>query len=233
MLGPVLIALTLSSSAPASPVHVEISTDAAGSVASLRRNAVDLEWSSPSWSFLRFDGEARNLRPTGRALPLPAGKDVLVVGVDFEPREERIAPAAWLVLTGEEIEEPRSVRRYESAKAIVREEPGGPSALTLTKTGQRVEIRPLVDPTSQAAFGDFAVAGYAPGGAGGGRLTLYHQESGDRREARLDDQGLGRVQLGLSGSWKATLVVTRHLEEDRWMLAIATMNFEVQEKEGR
>jgi hypothetical protein len=236
MLGPLLLALALGGAPdPLTPLTLSLEARGGALEAALGGGGVPGDWGRCEHFFVRSGGGQLNLAPrllAGRAaVPTPPGAGELhLCGLDLEPYEQLVPAAPWSAfLTGHgldaAVDAPARVRRTESAKALWRPGPGPPCAVALAKTGQAVELRPVADPTTLAAFGDLPLRGYAPGGAAGGRLRAVHQETGDVRTGTLDAEGLGHLSLGLAGRWTITLTVVRALEDGVWSLATASLTF--------
>lgn len=243
MLGPLVLALALAGEPdPLAPLALTLEVRGGVLEAATSGGWAPGDWGRSEHFFVRSGGGQLNLTPQVRAgraaVPTPPqASDLHVCGLDLEPCEQLVPAARWSALLAEHgldapVNAPARVRRIESAKAFWRPAPGPPSAVALAKTGQAVELRPIVDPTTLAAFGDLPLRGYAPGGAAGGRLRAVHLETGDVRTGVLDADGLGRLSLGLAGRWTITLTVVHALEGGVWTLATASLTF-VTEGEGR
>lgn len=248
MFGPIALALALlSAPPPPNPITLEAAslhaTVGEPRRAELRRSGALVPWPESDWFFVRSGGGALNLSEVelagGRALlPIPPQANALeVLGLDLSPQVAYAPAAAWgRFLEEHGLEGPATegellrVRRVESLKAIVRRASDAPSAGALAKTGQAVELRPVADPTTLAAYGDLPLRGYAPGGASGAHVIARHTQSGEVRRTRLDGSGLGTLRLGLAGPWVVQLLTVRGLEGDAQAdleLAIATLTFDV------
>lgn len=220
------------------------------------------------WLFVRAAGTQRNLdelppaRPGGGfarlALEHPG---TTLVGLDARPRVEvlsagRLAdfaldrmerariPAELAELEDEVRDEPVRVRRIECAKTLVRAAGGPPStssATALSKSGQAVEIRLLMDPTRTPAGLDLPVRVYLPfGGAEGTRVLARHLGSGRTRSATCDRAGIASVHLAEPGRWSLEVHALRRLpsaegahQAARWELASGSLSFEVPSRESR
>jgi len=135
------------------------------------------------------------------------------------------------------------VRRVESAKALVRVLGGQDwrpnSATAQSKTGQRVEIRPLADPTSVQVKSDLPVKVYLPGAKRGVAVTARHVDSGRTQTFFTDDGATGFFTVSVSGLWTVEAHAARPLPDDPgadWEVATATLTFEVPHwdpREGR
>lgn len=154
------------------------------------------------------------------------GLDSAMVGVEFAPRDETLdgkALVAWakqniaagnlppgldtLEQAGEVI-----VRRVESAKTFVRARGDGEqrrgsrparSATTTDKSGQAVEIRPLMDVTAATTPTDMPVRMYAFGdGAKRCQLRVVHVPTGEEQVLAADDKAIAFVRLERPGVYR-------------------------------
>ncbi|MEX2219011.1 MAG: DUF4198 domain-containing protein [Phycisphaerales bacterium] len=178
-------------------------------------------WPPASWMFIRvastqrnFDDPPRNARDEATATLDTPG--VGLVGLDFAPGEvtaSRPDLRAFIAERGRAPEDAPiagdgqvALRRVQSVKAILRAgAPGqevGASEAT-GKSGQQVEIRPLMDPLATPVGGDIAVRCYAASGsAPGARLIATHEPTGQRQESTADASGIARFTLTAPGPWR-------------------------------
>ena len=140
---------------------------------------------------------------------------VLLLGVDLVVREETVSAGSFAsfvervlpatrrgaldgLLTSDDPEGTVVVRRVESCKALVRVEAGdsAPVSIATSKTGQVVEIRPLMDPTAIVPGSDLAVRVYSrvPGPADGlviaTNVTTGEIVCADRHETPRDQRNV-------------------------------------------
>lgn len=188
------------------------------------------------WMFAREEGSQHNfeslapLAEDATRLRLEReGGSALLVGWDLPPRIERMHPielraflaARTKALPGELDALANAtvlVRRLESLALLAR--PGGtalagPSGIATSKSGQRMELRAMVDPSSAAAGSDFAFKLYLPpGGAANVLCRAVHLES--RKELALELLGDGslRAKLEQAGPWMIEAIRLRALEGD-------------------
>ncbi len=202
-----------------------------------------------AWLFVRAGGGQENLAGVPvdsagqRALLArpPTGGDVALVGLDLRPVVRSVPAArlrAFLLARagGGELPEGEAslrVRRIESAKLLLRSGVGRTSsAVAQSKTGQRVELRPLADPTTVPAGSVLPLRVYAPGRVEGLTLTARHPASGDRRRFETRPGGVGHFTVSAPGRWIVEAHVARPLPAEEgvdWELASATLVFDAME----
>jgi len=127
------------------------------------------------------------------------------------------------------------VRRLESSKLLVRvlgAEGWLPNSATAqSKTGQRVEIRPLGDPTSVRVKTDMPLRVYVPNPRKAGTKVLAHHLSSGRTQTFLTDGvGTGHFTVNAPGVWLVEVHHARRLVDDSeadWEIHTATLTFEV------
>lgn len=202
------------------------------------------------WLFVRGEGTQRNIDavqtsgPEGKVTLVPVDpRHLALVGADLEPRDLELdaaharaflhacfpdgeIPASWTEVLERD---PVRLRRIECSKLLVRSETDGPlpapSAVAQSKTGQRVEIRPLADPTVAGVGGDLPFRMYDTRPSAELRaLTAYHAESGARGQITFDGKGFGFLRLHAAGRW----VVEAHfagLDGDVIEIESATLSF--------
>lgn len=177
---------------------------------------------------------------------------ILVLGLDLEPALERIDAADFAAFidraVGSTPPEGRralagvqtvSFVRVESAKALVRV--GGdrqPSPVATSKTGQTVEIRPLMDPTTLLPGSDLAVRLYAKiPGAAGGTLLATNTTTGEQVRATADGFAIANVPIAAAGRWRlefhAAALNADAARDAEWVVHTATLTFDVHEEGDR
>jgi hypothetical protein len=196
------------------------------------------------WLFVRVAASQRNmdappLAPDGRALVPLDSSGIAVIGVDLAPRTDTLALAdlnAFITqkgrLNGPLPERgPVRVRRVESAKTIVRagdigKESGGTEANG--KTGQKVELRPIMDPAVTPPGSDIAIRAYILGaGAGGARLIATHTATGQTQEIACDGGGYCNLRITARGEWRVEMHELRAGDEHGLLILYsATLTFE-------
>jgi hypothetical protein len=126
------------------------------------------------------------------------------------------------------------VRRLESMGVLVRSaEPGmEPSAsqMATAKSGQRAQVRVVMDPTALRAGSDVPVRVYAEGRAvAGGLVTATNVTTGEAQTVTCDSSGIGLVHIGAVGSWRVEFhhVVASPDGDADWNAYTATLSFEV------
>ena len=163
-----------------------------------------------------------------------------VIGMDLEARTESTTGAALSAFLDERVAEGAArpavgpgeaieIRRVESFKTLVRVGEGGPGTVATDKTGQRAEIRTLMDPTRLIAGSDLLVRAYADyGGAPGGIVRATNLDTGAVASVQLDAEALGLLRIGEPGRW---MLEFHHLrapeEEGAWTLYSSTVTFRV------
>ncbi len=208
------------------------------------------------WMFVRAEGTQHNydeLAPLAedatrlrleRESPGP-----LLVGWDLPPRIERMHPVelrAFLAERSDRRTMPRGVEALTSNATVLvlrleslalRARPAGgaalaePSASAISKGGQRMELRALVDPSFVQAGSDFAFKLYLPaGGAEGVLCRAVHLASRKAQALELLGDGSLRVKLEQPGPWMLEATRLRALggaEEAALELASTTLVFVV------
>jgi hypothetical protein len=208
------------------------------------------------WFLVRVAGTQRNLEDLAAADPEADSFDLLLsesgvtlVAADRKPRIEEVTPRelrAFLrsrlgpktlpaASLGSKDEPALRVRRLESSKLLVRvlgDEGWLPNSATAqSKTGQRVEIRPLGDPTSVKVRTDMPLRIYVPNPRKvGTKVIARHLESGKRQTFLTDREGTGHFTVNAPGVWLVEVHHARRLVDDPeadWELHTATLTFEV------
>jgi len=198
------------------------------------------------WLFARQSGTQRNfdaaepraLDATRWALALE-GDGGALVGWDLPARVEQVTVAELGAFLGARggahvlptfapelgrADERLKLVRLESLARHVRG--ARHDGIVLSKSGQRMELRAMLDPASAGAGGDLVFKLYLPPG---GTETLVCRalqlESGASEELRVTD-GLVRARLASAGPWCLEVHRLRHAE-DGLELASATLVFEL------
>ncbi len=155
-----------------------------------------------------------------------AALDAALVGVDLEPRDEELGGKALSDWAGTNIEVkllPKGfeavagmdkvvVRRVESAKTLMRGRGAGEqmrgnrparSATATDKSGQAVEIRPMLDMTAATTPTDVPVRLYAfSEGAKGALLRVLHVASGEEQRIIANDKGIAWIRVERAGEYR-------------------------------
>jgi hypothetical protein len=213
------------------------------------------------WLFVREEGTQRN-HETLAPLPEDAtrlflermGPGAALVGWDLPPRVERMSPAelgAFLeARAGRELRlralamlpanEPVPVQRLESLALLAGPQderaPAEPSAIAISKAGQRMELRALFDPTFLQAGSDFAFKLYVP--EGGPEDVVSRAVQLETRETRAVERlpdGSLRARLDRPGAWMLEASRVRALDAAPGPvleLASATLVFTVRAGSG-
>lgn len=143
------------------------------------------------------------------------------------PTERRALLGAALPADGEV-----SVRRVESAKALVRVSSGGPEPVSIatSKTGQAVELRPLLDPTRLSPGGDLPVKVYAeiPGPADG-LILATNSTTGESFVGATREDATANLTIPSAGHWRLEFhaVVPDDAGEADWIVHTATLTFHI------
>lgn len=179
---------------------------------------------------------------------------VNVIGVDLKPRVEEMSGAELqaFLLQNTSLESddaavvrlPRQakirVRRIKSATALVTVNAADGTRVSrsaaLNKTGQRVEIRPLFDPTQIPVGSDLPVRVYVKGSKEVGAKVQARPATEARAAAReTDSAGATYFTIPSTGVWRIEFHHAEPLANDLqadWVLYSATLTFEVAQKEA-
>ncbi len=223
------------------------------------QGAASAAWPGDSvrWFFVRAQGTQDN-----RDAAAPAGGDtglrlkleqpgVTLVGLDLRPFDLRLTaaelreavtrlraaerPDELLARAGDH---PQRVSHIACMKTLLRSaDRRGMSQVATSKTGQRAEIRLLIDATAIEVGSDLPVRLYAGDGkAADAVATAIHDASGTREEFSVDREGIGHFALTHSGAWRIEfhdLQPAAQPAADEWTLYSATLTFEARGGEGR
>ncbi len=106
-----------------------------------------------------------------------------------------------------------------------------------SKSGQRVEIRPLFDPTLARVGSDVAVRVYAGvEEARGARVRATCEATGRTQEFTTDAKGIGLFHVEQAGAWRVEFTRVRAPigeEAGEWVFESATLTFEAPAGEAR
>jgi hypothetical protein len=126
------------------------------------------------------------------------------------------------------------VRHVSSAKLMVRAPSAGqpePSAIANRRTGQKVEIRPLCDPTVLRVGSDLPVFVYVDGvKQPGAKVQATSVATGQTQTFRADAEGSGHFRIADAGVWRVEFHQAQPLTEDTsadWVVYTGTLSFEV------
>ncbi len=233
---------------------VEISVGSAGAGAG--RAASGWPESEIKWIFERADGTQRNhdtLSAAGVAkdrasIPLRQ-TGVTMVGLDFKPRDVTLDEAQLGDLLKRFPEAPgednrdgsaakigRRVRHESSATALIRSvDSDEPSAIATSKSGQRAEIRPFMDPTLLKIGGDLPLKVYADGDKAVGARVRIVPPRGDAIEQVSNPSGMVTIAIDASGVWRLEmeqLVRAKHEPATDWVFYTSSLTFEVPAASG-
>ncbi|CAG0951932.1 hypothetical protein PHYC_00245 [Phycisphaerales bacterium] len=200
------------------------------------------------WFFVRLAGTQENRGPGDGPAPARGQPHRLslglpgaaMIGLDLKAATQIWPPAALSTFAARAgTEDPCAksdarVQLLRSATTLVRvsDADGKPAAdsTPTSKSGQQVEIRPLMDPTSMLPGGDLPVRLYMKGtAAGGGVISATHLESNTTQQATADSGGIALLHIERPGEYRLELRVLRPLAESdaAWQAGIATLTFEV------
>ena len=175
---------------------------------------------------------------------------VLLLGVDLAPEVESIDAASFAAFMERSLGERArdalgalpaqgevAVLHTESAKAVVRVRAGGatPTSIAASKTGQAVELRPLMDPTILIPGSDLVVKVYARlPGSSGGVITATNTTTGEVARVTTNDESIANIRVGHAGRWRLEFHAAARLEGGdapaAWELHTATLTFDVPEE---
>jgi hypothetical protein len=126
------------------------------------------------------------------------------------------------------------VRRYESVKTIVTVADARgqvpPSATGISKTGQKVEILPLLDPTQVKPGGDLPVAVYINGSKKPDIKVAATRVGGAKENRVADPSGSSHFKVANAGPWRVEFHYVEPLTGDAqadWAIYSATVTFAV------
>lgn len=210
-------------------------------------NAAPAWPAEPAWFFVRLTGSQENRGPADAPapdgagtvrVPLPAA-GVAMIGLDFTPRTEVWTPAAvtrFAAATGRPDACPSKDAKVEilvSATTLVhiRPAPGAPTPIDTTatsKSGQQVEIRPLMDPTAVPPGADLAVRIYMQGEAAPGvEVRATHVATGTVQRLRADAKAIALIRVTAAGEWRLEADVLRPLTDAdaQWRAGSASLTF--------
>jgi hypothetical protein len=201
------------------------------------------------WFLVRVAGGQTNRQSLISPQLLLSESGVTLLAADRKPRIEEVTPRelrtffrsrvgpATLpgVSLGRGGEQGLRVRRLESSKLLVRVvgEEGwlSNSATAQSKTGQRVEIRPMGDPTSVKVRTDMPLRIYVPNPEKAGTKVIARNLASGKRQTFLTDRvGTGYFTVDQPGVWLVETHHARRLFDDPeadWEIHTATLTFEV------
>jgi hypothetical protein len=240
--------------ASGSEVEVRVASGESGLLQTIPWPGRDLQW-----LFVRTAGTQRNFAEATPGRPgedfvrvALSEPDVAMIGMDRRPWIERVPgaemrrfleldveattlPVDWKARTTSETVR---VRHIESAKLLVRivksvpegrEEWRG-SATAPSKTGQRSEIRPLIDPTAMAVGSDLPLRISWSDSAGVDATIVARHPVTGTRHASLARGGAGWFTVTAPGEWRVEIHRAKLLGGDPaadWELETATLSFVV------
>lgn len=227
---------------------LSISVGVAGTVAG--RAAINWPEREIKWVFERADGTQRNqdtLPAAGTAKDHASitlrQEGVTMIGLDFKPRDVTLneAQLGELLKRFPDVSADRKsdaaakpgtrVRHESSATALIRSvDSNEPSAIATSKSGQRAEIRPFLDPTLMKIGGDLPLKVYADGDKAAGARVRIVPPQGDPIEQLSNPSGMVTIAIGASGVWRVEmeqLILAKHEPEVDWVFYTSSLTFEV------
>lgn len=216
------------------------------------------DWSGVSRVFTRCGGEQENRhdvvsdvaggRTVGIRLTHPG---VLLVGVDLTPAlgtmkvgdlqkllSANLSPDALMKMSLPAAGDVRT-KSFVTANVLIRADAPGLareiSAVAMSKTGQKSEIRPLFDPTSATVGSDLPMRAYADGAKVEGLIVHAVLPDGKRVERTTDATGTFVLPVEQSGIWRVSFSYARPSNMDgdvSWEAFSAALTFEVAAKSG-
>lgn len=127
------------------------------------------------------------------------------------------------------------VRHVASAKTLIRAATAGrespPSAIATSKTGQKVEIRPLFDPSAARVGSDLPLWSYIDGSKKTGvKVQATNVATGKTTTFLTDAGGSGHFRVTDAGLWRVEFHHAEPLKDGSkadWVVYSATLTFEV------
>ena len=237
---------------PGSEISVQLARGKAGVLASAPWPSREVDW-----FLVRAAGGQRNVEnpspardgETSVRIAL-ADPDVTLIGIDRRPWIESVPGAELREFLGRDLEpsalpagwqahaaaDTIRVRHVESAKLLVRvagrKDDLHGSATAFSKTGQRTEIRPMIDPTSMAVGGDLPLRVSWAGGADAETRIVARQVAAGVVQTATTSKEAGRFLVTAPGRWQVEVHRARWLAGDPaadWELETATLCFVVPE----
>ena len=203
--------------------------------------------SAAGWIFLRESGTQSNFEAgtpraeDARAWTLTlAGDGAALVGWDLPPRVEETSVGALraflgerggaqaLPLLGPDGRRANELVRLTRLESLALHVPGrSADGTVLSKSGQRMELRALLDPSTSAAGSDLVFKLYLPPGGDQGVFCRAQQlATGTTMELTRLADGVVRARLETAGPWRLEAHRLRRLEGEL-ELASTTLVFEL------
>ncbi len=186
-------------------------------------NSAEFPITQPSVSVIGFDAKPTVVEMSGDDL-----KSFLLKNVAGAEKDPRVAALAGKTTV--------RVRRVQSAMALVRAPEGSgeqpmPSAIAMSKTALKGDLRSLMDPTVLKVGSDWAVRIYIEGTKKSDALIQATSlATGKTLSAITDDTGATHFNIATGGVWRVEFHDAQPLEGDPqadWVLRSATLTFEV------
>ncbi|HMQ15733.1 MAG TPA: hypothetical protein PKC49_07145 [Phycisphaerae bacterium] len=186
-----------------------------------------------AWLFSRSPGVQENLESAAPAadglISVLTGRiGVTVIGLDLPPSEIALSAGEWESFRRARLPRMRvaesaagreaiRIRHVRSAKTLVRvreagiadnasaggESSGAPSAEAVSKTGQKAELRPLMDATRLRVGDDLAICVYADNiRRRNVRVTAVSVSAGAEQRVDVGEGGLANVRITHAGPWR-------------------------------
>lgn len=237
-------------------VSVHVSRGTSGALETIPWPSVDVGWflvRSAGTQRNLADADARPALENEDFVRLSlSDPDAALIGIDARPRIERIPGSAWQKFLEAEIAdsalpadwrrrasgETVRVRRVESMKLLVRAAKTGSSDADLwrgsatgsSKTGQRTEIRPLIDPTAMAVGSDLPLRVSWADPTGVEAKFVVRQVAAETVQRVSAPGGAGWFTVTAPGEWRIEVHRAKPLQGDPaadWELETATLSFVV------
>lgn len=210
-------------------------------------NTVEAPWPATiGWFFVRSPGfqENRSQDDAPRAAAgersvsiTPEHPGITIVGLDLPPRTvewpaDQLPPVPGVARPATDVPASGAVRVHlvESAKTIFHVGRDASESVATSKTGQAVEIRPLMDPTTTPVGADILLRVYIGGDAvKNASITATNTGAAQTQEIVLSPTGAGFFRVSAPGLWRLGFTQARPLEgnpDAKWTIYSATLTFE-------
>jgi len=218
---------------------------------SLLEGAKPLPWPADAhWLFIRTAGTQENR--SNADLPKPGSLDAApltlevpgaaLIGLDLAPRLSTWSPEAFTTFAAAAGNadlcptSPTLVEHLVSAAALLRITPAGahatPDSTATSKSGQSVEIRPLMDPTTLLPGSTLAVRLYLLGDAlPHATLTAHHAATGTTLTTKADAKAIANLTIAHAGHWRLELHTIQPITDSpaAFRAGSASLTFQVPE----
>lgn len=231
------------------PVFLRVEPESSGARAVLRFESADggdlpHERSPIDDLFVRRAGEQENFSSADAGTAIltintPA-RDALMVGVEFrtvrktfivkELHQLAAPPAAALLADVQRGRETLDVTLAASGTTLLRPVGfDGPFEVAMSKTGQRAELRPLLDPTAIRPPGDLPLVVYADTIRRPGVRLVAHSPTHAERSYTTDAAGIAHVRIDRPGRWRIGFSLLDYSDDPfggAWTLFTGSLSFD-------